>query len=166
MKKNNFIQVSGILLLLFMAVTVNMQAQVNLKVYLNNATDQQFTLSDNGKFYFSETELFISDGHQQLSNILLTDIRKITVDESGANSIESYSKRNNAEVIVYPNPSKDYIRIKSPYTETTDLYITSMNGQVLIHQRYNPEEMIDISRLAPGLYIVKIGNVTTKISKL
>lgn len=165
MRKKHPLQISAILLGLFFALMVSVEAQTNLKVYYHDETNQEFTLGDEGKIYFSETELYINNGDQVLSNILISTIRKITVTDNAPNSIVTNSDET-GDVIVYPNPAQNHIRIKSSNPEKTTLLILSMNGQVLINKDYYPEDMIDISHLAPGLYVVKIGNITKKISKL
>lgn len=166
MKKQKMRRVGGFLFFLLLTGVFNAKAQTELRVYYQNATEQLFSLDENGKIYFNDAEMFISNGEQLLSTIQISDIQKIVVREDEANSIADHEDNLQVEVIVYPNPARDYIRIKSSLKEKTTLTLYAMNGQILINREYYPDDLVDISHLSAGLYIVKVGNITKKISKL
>ena len=72
------------------------------------------------------------------------------------------------EVMVYPNPAKDFIRIKQASKEKViTVKIISMQGDLVLSQQLNNEtSAFDISALASGIYFIQIqfdnGSRTTR----
>jgi hypothetical protein len=66
------------------------------------------------------------------------------------------------DLIVYPNPSGDYISIETPYSSTMSQNIISVydvRGRLIIQQLQKEQKtLLDISRLTNGVYFVKITN--------
>jgi len=75
-------------------------------------------------------------------------------------SFEDKAARSNT-LMVYPNPSSDYINVN----KISDLQICNLNGQIV--KAAQNVQVIDISDLGPGLYFVKdeLGNVAKLIVK-
>ena len=63
-----------------------------------------------------------------------------------------------AEVTVYPNPTKDFIRIKHGFNEQVNaVKIINMQGGIVLSQHLNTENSaIDISGLATGIYFLEM----------
>lgn len=59
-------------------------------------------------------------------------------------------------IIVYPNPTKDYIFIKNGYSKNKvkRVRIYTLNGQLIYNEKYNSK--IDVSHLPKGLYFLKL----------
>jgi len=72
-------------------------------------------------------------------------------------------------ITVYPNPAHDYITVSGGDASVSQLELCSMKGSVLITRRFTGETRLDISRLARGVYIIKItgkdGTVYRKFSR-
>ena len=67
-------------------------------------------------------------------------------------------------LIIYPNPTKDNIVIKS--TIKGEVEIRSILGETIItSQKETESKVIDISDLASGIYILKIGKISRKFFK-
>ena len=67
------------------------------------------------------------------------------------------SGKNNEKFVLYPNPAKNRINIRSfengPYT----LELINLNGQMLKQKMiYEKLEVIDISTLKQGIYIIRL----------
>jgi len=95
-----------------------------------------------------------SDGCESFSN----EIDGIPV----YNSINDH----NSTYTIYPNPAKDYITID--YSVDTnikqDIQIYNSIGNLMLQEKISTKQ-IDISNLAPGLYLIKINNIQYKFVK-
>jgi hypothetical protein len=58
---------------------------------------------------------------------------------------------------IYPNPSKDWIKIDG-ITELSDVQIFDVTGKLVLQQEYQVDDRIDISNLTVGMYILNIRN--------
>ena len=71
------------------------------------------------------------------------------------------------QILVYPNPVKDYLTIES--TENFNIQLYNIQGAlVLIKSLYEPLSKLDISHLASGQYtlLFEMGSERKKISKI
>ena len=84
----------------------------------------------------------------------------------------NHSTGNN-ELIYYPNPTKDFLYIKT-FEQTFNIKIFDLSGQLMIEKKFNgyssEKELINLSNLAEGIYIIQIlgekQNTFDKIIKL
>lgn len=58
---------------------------------------------------------------------------------------------------IYPNPSKDWIKIDG-ISEVSDVQIFDVTGKLVLSQEYQVDDKIDISNLTVGMYILNIRN--------
>lgn len=80
--------------------------------------------------------------------------------EGGPLSTESFDQTS---VSMYPNPANDFVNIQIEGVAKVEIY--SLLGQKVLDQNINDTEMISISNLNSGVYLVKIsqnGNTVTK----
>ena len=61
------------------------------------------------------------------------------------------------DINVYPNPSKDWIKIDG-LTELSNIQIFDITGKLILSQEYQADDRIDISNLTVGMYILNIRN--------
>lgn len=79
---------------------------------------------------------------------------KYTID---INSLNSPEFKNSSKVIVYPNPGKDYIYIKTNGFDNIDSYaIFSIDGKKIIENKYHAGTPININNLNVGTYILRV----------
>lgn len=73
-------------------------------------------------------------------------------------SLSTNETNLNSQVKIYPNPSSQYITLKSEHlNELIMVEVYNTNGQkVFTHNSFNPQNTIDISSWNPGIYFVKI----------
>ena len=65
------------------------------------------------------------------------------------------------QISIFPNPASDLVRLSSPGSNTqqnTELVIYDLNGKLILSSFINTMNLgeIDISGLAPGVYLVKV----------
>ena len=79
------------------------------------------------------------------------------------------------KIVIYPNPSGDYIDISSINPtlkrgddECSDIQIFDILGEIVlsVEQTSPSVQRIDISNLTPGIYFIKIGNRLEKFVKM
>ncbi|MGB3453807.1 MAG: T9SS type A sorting domain-containing protein [Moheibacter sp.] len=71
------------------------------------------------------------------------------------------------DLLVYPNPVSDILNIKSQKgIETVEL--TNMLGQIVIRSKELNDQKLNVSSLAPGVYVLKVvfGNGNTQVVKV
>ncbi len=104
----------------------------------------QFSLSstDNGMFGMNTPAYFIMDNFKTTDGVTTTK--------------EVVSARE--WMRVYPNPSSDFLRIRSSLLdETTFISIFSLDGSLLRQEPYRVEEqLIDVQGLPKGSYLIKL----------
>jgi len=69
----------------------------------------------------------------------------------------STNEFDKSKVIIYPNPAKDYLNIKSE-NEITELSIIDITGKIVYLQK-NISSSINIEKLQRGLYIIKLATI-------
>jgi hypothetical protein len=57
---------------------------------------------------------------------------------------------------IYPNPTSDFIQINSNMKGKISCNITNMIGKIVLNEKVNSKDRVDISHLSKGVYIVKI----------
>ena len=70
------------------------------------------------------------------------------------------------EIIIYPNPAKDFIRVEMDLTKAAEFEIYATTGKLILSGLISPENsIIDISGLSNGLYLLKVENSFIKLVK-
>jgi len=84
------------------------------------------------------------------------------------NLTTSIQENNNLDLLVYPNPAVNVLNITLNSNELFNLTITDLNGKQILAERISSiSNMVDISNLSSGMYLLRIANSnvqsTTKI---
>ncbi len=162
MKKSTFLKKAVVFLFLLTAGFAF--SQTGIKVTYYNGTVQNFAIQDTGKLYFSGDDLMIvASSGASATTIPTTIIKKIVLDNSILGTSETVLDKN---MIVYPNPGADFIRISaSDKSKTMNVKIYSMNGQIMHEGKYKSEQDINVSKLEKGIYLVNVNGFTIKFIK-
>ena len=65
---------------------------------------------------------------------------------------------------IYPNPARDKITVSGKITRPVEFRLSSVNGDIVLKQTLVlPSTIIQFPSLAPGVYIVRIDDETTKL---
>jgi hypothetical protein len=67
------------------------------------------------------------------------------------------------EIIVYPNPAHNYIKINIPNNTIFSTYIYNSTGQLV--SRTRNQDYINVAKLNSGIYFVKIKYDNTVVTK-
>lgn len=103
----------NLILFLCLIISLGIKAQNVLVVQLTDQTEQNFDLGENGTVYFLEATtdsqgyINIVDNQNNSTTIFYEDIQKMYF--ASVMSIEEVENEN--QLLVYPNPAKDYIKI-------------------------------------------------------
>ncbi|WDF47854.1 T9SS type A sorting domain-containing protein [Chryseobacterium sp. KACC 21268] len=160
---NNYHFFSKVSFILLMFAGVFGFAQTGVKIKYYTGTEQGFNVSASGKLYFSGDNLLVKpEANSTETSIPVSVIQKITfTDEVLATENVGLNKSN---LQLYPNPSTDYIRIKSE-AKYLDVKIYNLEGKLLVSGTYKSDEDINVSKLNAGAYLVQANGVTIKFIK-
>lgn len=138
-------------------------AQTGVTVTYYNGTSQTFTVAAEGKLFFAADNLNVKvDAATAPTVIPVNIIRKINLGNALATSTFGV---NDQHLVLYPNPGQDRIRIQSDANDLLKTSIYALTGQLMLQGDFQPNEDIDVSRLATGLYLVQVNGLTLKFSK-
>lgn len=138
-------------------------AQTGVYITYYDGSNQTFNVAATGKLYFETDNFFVkTDGNTTPTTIPVNIIRKITF--SNALATATFGK-NVSNLMLYPNPSSEVIRIKSEVQEALKTKIYSSTGQLFLQGTYQSNQDIDVSSLASGLYLIQVNGLTIKFSK-
>ena len=153
-----------VIFLLFAGLISGISAQNSLIVKQTNGTLKGTALTSLSKITFSSGNMLVRKTDATTDSYVLSDVSRITFGFfSGINEISS----NSAQFSVYPNPATSFIQLKNlPETSAYNISIFSLDGSRLI-QKYltSTSEIIDISILKKGMYLLSVNGSTLKFIK-
>ena len=152
------------LLLFALAIGICFHAaaqSTQMVVVMNDGTEQTYAMGESDRVYFEDnTYLVIDRLANNLVRIRLEDIRKITCEE-----IVGLSESQANEVSIIPNPVHDVMILRNlDGPQTVDIY--AIDGRLIKSFETAGDQVIDISDLTIGLYLVKTQLCTLKMIKL
>ena len=145
-------------------VVLNVTAQNALVVYpADGSSSKSFLLDNIQKLTFSGDNLLLKTDDNSENTYSLATIRKITFEDfSGIIPVLPVQP----EIILYPNPVSDYIRIDSS-VDITSWILYDLNGKILKQSVFKMQ--IPVIDLPAGFYFLKLtsanGSVTKKFIK-
>lgn len=162
MKKQNFQK--SMLMLIFLLVATFSFAQTGVQVQFTSGSPQNYTVDNTGKLYFSGNNLLIKTSSSANDvTIPISIISQVLFSNSFLGTSEIGS--NSSQLTLYPNPSSDFIKIKSPKNEKLSVQIFSATGQLVLKGSYKSEENIDVNKLSAGVYLIQANGTTIKFIK-
>jgi len=135
---------------------------LNIKKWGTN--DQKIELIALNKITFSSNDLVLNYLSGTKENIATSAIQSIVFGKTTAINSPNADKNS---MMVFPNPSYDFIYIKNVPEIEVNVTIYSINGiQIMSLPAYSVNEPINISHLNKGIYFIKVNNKALKFSKL
>lgn len=139
--------------------------QTELVVNYYSGSPQSYTITDDGKLYFDEENLVIVPGNTGTVTIPISIIRTITFPLNQSLGIEDL-QTDNSDFFIFPNPTREHFRVSSSSTDQLNVKVYSTSGNLVLSGNYYPNDLILISNLESGLYLVTINNKPFKLNKL
>ena len=157
----------GLLLaVLTIGLAFHLTAQTtHMTIYMNNGDETTYNMTEDDRVYFEDNETLVVEiayyGKASRSDrFKLADIRKITCTET-----EGVSEASETPLWISPNPVHEAFILRN-LNGKENLHIYSLDGKLLKSVEASENQMIDISDLPIGIYLVKTERQTLKMIKL
>ena len=157
----------GLLLLAFtLGLAFPLAAQSTLMtIQMNDGSERTYFMNESDRVYFEDNETLVVEiavyGKDVRSDRFnLADIRKITCHET-----EGVSETSNTSVFLSPNPTHDAFMLHN-FQGKQSVSIYALDGRLVKSVEVSENQLIDISDLPIGLYLVKTESCTLKMIKL
>lgn len=132
-----------------------------LIIKFNNGNETPEMLNSIQKLYFSGNSLMVDFKTGTDGSFQLADIRKLYFDSMV--NVDDLYEGNDRAILLYPNPSGDYIFLRNIPEEVNLLNIYAADGQLVTRKMVTSEnEMIDVTHLKRGLYLILMPGNTLK----
>lgn len=153
----------ALLLLLFLTgfLSHGTAQNVTLVVTTTEGTEHIYQLTEEGQLFFENGErLVVEDGTGTTATFQLANIKKIVSTE-----VTGVNESTASDLQLVPNPARNNFLIKN-LQGSCQARIYTLDGRLVKSFMVNEEQLIDISDLAPGMYLLHIDGQTLKMMKL
>ena len=134
---------------------------VTLVVTTTNGEEQTYQLTETSQLYFNNSESLVIDGGTDTpTTIPLSQIRKIVCSE-----MTGMEENPASNPQIFPNPSWNSFLIKNLRTSCL-AQIYALDGRLVKSFMAAEGMLVDISGMAPGMYLLHIDGQTLKLMKL
>lgn len=137
--------------------------QINIEKTGGDIITEDINSIDNITFPDNTLEIHFFENPTEAVNLFT--IKKIFFD---LNTNIEYSTSNDvgSQMVIYPNPAKNFITIKNLPGQISDLRIYSLLGELMLQAEVSAgQPQIKVNGLTEGMYIVKIDGETLKLIK-
>jgi len=144
---------------------MNVHAQSNaLMLKKTDGTDQSVAFTKLKKITFSGANLVLNYQTDPNESVSLASIRKMIF---GTYTAVDQITIDNKDLFIYPNPSTDFIHVKTGIIAKSKIAIYSLSGILVMSVTLSPsDDKIDVRGLQTGMYILKLENQAFKFTKL
>jgi len=150
------------LLWLAVAMSNDAEAQTSLTVRFADGTSQDYVIPTGGIYFDGDSVMHIQTASGLVSH-RVDEVRSVVFQNSNAINDATFET---GKIVLYPNPSKEYITIEGGFEGSQNVVIYSVSGTAVLQGDYRNGDKIDVSALHKGFYIVKIGINALKMYKL
>ena len=156
----------SLLLAFFFGLVLHLAAQsTQMTIHFNDGTERTYFMNESDRVYFEDNEtlvveLAVYSKDVRSDRFNLADIRKITCQET-----EGVSETSNASVFLSPNPTHDAFMLHN-LNGRQSVNIYALDGRLVKSAEVSEDQLIDISDLPIGLYLIKTESQTLKMIKL
>ena len=133
-----------------------------MHVVMNDETVQTYAIGESDRIYFEDNTFLVIESTvaKDIVRIRMEDIRKITCEET-----VGLSESQASEVSIMPNPVHDVMILRN-LDGLQSVSIYAIDGRLIKSFEAKGDEVIDISDMSIGLYLVKTQSCTLKMIKL
>ena len=154
-----------LLVVLAIGTVLQLSAQIEVTVWMNNGAVQSYLMTESDRMYFEDNEtlvieIAVYDKGVRSDRFHLDDIRKITCSET-----ENVSEASSASVYLSPNPVHNAFMISNLNGKET-IHIYALDGRLVKSIEASENQLVDISDFPIGIYLVKTEHQTLKMIKL
>ena len=156
----------GLLLaVLTIGLAFHLTAQTTqMTIYMNNGEEVSYLMTEDDRMYFEDNETLVIEiafnKDTRSDRFSLADIRKITCNET-----ENTSETSDNPIYLSPNPVYNAFMLRNLKGKET-LKIYALDGRLMKSMEVSENQMVDISDLPIGIYLVKTERQTLKMIKL
>ena len=165
-KMKQFLQRGLLIAAFILGLVFPLAAQsTQMTIHMNDGTEHTYLMTESDRVYFEDNETLVveiavySKGVRS-DRFNLADIRKITCTET-----EGISEETNTPLWISPNPTHDAFKLHNLNGKET-IQIYALDGRLVKSTEVNGDQLVDISDLPNGLYLVKTESCTLKMIKL
>ena len=151
------------LLILTLGMLFKVVAQsTQMNITMNDGSVQTYIMEESDHVYFEDNTYLIIDRTSAKDNvsIRLEDIRKITCEE-----IVGQVENQLGTVYIMPNPAHDVMTLRN-LDGLQNVSIYAIDGRLIKSFEASGDQVIDISDMSIGLYLVKTQSGILKMIKL
>lgn len=149
------------LVILLITFANRIPAQTSVTLTFKDNSTQEFMVDLSGKIYFENNYLYIDEGTGLPYSFAVDNIRKITLPHDV--NVEDIVTD---DFTIYPNPVLNTLHIHSGKIGQHPYQLYTLDGRLLLKGVCLEDETLNLQHLPSGLYLLKIGSSTIKISKL
>ena len=132
-----------------------------LLLTLTNGEEQTIQLSDQSQLHFDNGEsLVIDDSNGTTTTFALANIRKIVCAE-----LTDIQENAASQLQILPNPSYDHFIIRNLSGPGT-ARIYALDGRLMKSFEATEGQVVDLSGLSSGMYLLQLDSQTLKLMKL
>ncbi len=154
----------GLLLFaLTLGLVFHLAAQsTQMTIHLNNGDEHAYYLSEDDRVYFEDNERLVIEIalNAKSERFNLADIRKITCSETVGTKENGLS-----ELSIFPNPVHDALMLRN-LEGTAQAQLYALDGRLIKSFEITDGQIVDISELPMGMYLLKVDSKTLKLMKL
>lgn len=135
-------------------------AQTGFTLFTNDGSGHHYQVDQTGAIYFDNDMIEIRENlnNGALDQYEVADVTKIVFDAPlGINDTHT-------ELLLYPNPASQRITLRGIQGQQ-QIRIIDMVGRTLIEQEVMDGQLVDISNLTPGVYMVKVDTTYIRFIK-
>ena len=158
-----FLKRGLILVAFFLGAALPMAAQSShLVVFMNNGTEHSYLMDETDRIYFENNEKLIIEqiASKATTEYQLADIRKLICYET-----EGADENTETSTSLYPNPVHDVMVLRNLEGKQS-VSIYTLDGRLAKAFEATGDQVVDVSDLAIGMYLVKTPKQTLKMIKL
>ena len=136
-----------------------------MTIHLNDGTERSYFMAESDRVYFEDNEtlvveIAVYDKSVRSDRYNLADIRKVTCTET-----EGLSETSSVPLWISPNPVHDAFMLHN-LNGKESIRIYALDGRLVKSAEVVRDQLIDISDLPSGLYLVKTESCILKMIKL